>query len=136
MYVSHERRAQIEHAGRLHGAPELIVEILSPGNENRRRDEVIKRQTYGKFGVDEYWIVDPEQRTIVVYRLQEGVLRLENTYAAQDQLTTPLSPISCFLSVAFSPLNRCFPLCLRINYLLSVEPAVVPGQSHLMAAAR
>ena len=92
IYVSHERRAQIEHGGRLHGAPELIVEILSPGNENRRRDEVIKRQTYGKFGVDEYWIVDPEQRTIAMYRLQGSALHLEDTWAAQNQLTTSLLP--------------------------------------------
>jgi Uma2 family endonuclease len=90
VYISHERLAQIEHGGRLHGAPELIIEILSPGNENRHRDEVIKRQTYGKFGVSEYWIVDPEQRTIAAYRLKDGVLRLEATFAAQHQLTTPL----------------------------------------------
>ena len=92
VYVSHERRTQIEHGGRLHGAPELIVEILSPGNENRRRDEVIKRQTYAKFGVDEYWIVDPEQQMIGVYRLQGEVLQLQATFTAQDQLTTPLLP--------------------------------------------
>jgi Uma2 family endonuclease len=92
VYISHEWLAQIGHAGRLHGAPELIVEVLSPGNENRRRDEMIKRQTHGKFGVDEYWIVDGEVRMITVYRLGNGVVRLDATFAAQDQLTTPLLP--------------------------------------------
>lgn len=92
VYISHERLAQIEHGGRLHGAPELIVEILSPGNENRRRDEVIKRQTYGKFGVDEYWIVDGEARTIAQFRLLNGVLSPIATLGSDDTATTPLLP--------------------------------------------
>ena len=92
VYVSHERRDQIEHGGRLRGAPELVIEILSPGSENRRRDEVVKRQTYGKFGVEEYWIVDPEQRAIEVYRLSEGALLPVATLTEQDTLTTPLLP--------------------------------------------
>ena len=92
IYMSHERRDQIEHGGRLRGAPELVIEVLSPGDENRRRDEVVKRQTYGKFGVEEYWIVDPEQHVIEVYRLSDGALLPVATLAEQDTLTTPLLP--------------------------------------------
>jgi len=92
VYITHERLAQIEHGGRLHGAPELIVEILSPGNENRRRDEVIKRQTYGKFGVDEYWIVDGAARMIAQFRLHNGVLQPTATFRSDDSMQTPLLP--------------------------------------------
>jgi Uma2 family endonuclease len=92
VYISHERLAQIEHGGRLHGAPELIVEILSPGNDNRRRDEVIKRQTYGKFGVDEYWIVDGEARMIAQFRLHNGVLQPTATFHSDDSMWTSLLP--------------------------------------------
>ncbi len=103
VYVSHERLAQIEHEGRLRGAPELIIEIMSPGSENRRRDEVIKRQTYGKFGVNEYWIVDSEQRTIGVFRLQDGALKPAATLGAVDTLQTPLLPhFSAAVSTIFS----------------------------------
>ncbi|MEJ7708302.1 MAG: Uma2 family endonuclease [Pyrinomonadaceae bacterium] len=42
---------------KINGAPELVIEIVSPGKQNARRDRVIKRQVYGKYGVKEYWIV-------------------------------------------------------------------------------
>jgi Uma2 family endonuclease len=53
----------------LHGSPDLIIEILSPSNS--RHDHVIKKNLYEKFGVQEYWIVDPETRRAVGYTLNE-----------------------------------------------------------------
>lgn len=63
------------------------MEILSPNN--RGYDERVKYQTYERFGVGEYWIVDPEAETVMVYRRAEGkFVRAESG----DALTTPLLP--------------------------------------------
>jgi Uma2 family endonuclease len=75
------------------GPPDLAVEILSP--TSIRRDRGIKRATYTRFGVGEYWLVDLVARTIEVYRLEPGsppAYRLERIYGPGDVLTTPLLP--------------------------------------------
>jgi Uma2 family endonuclease len=53
----------------LHGVPDFIIEIQSPGNSHH--DRVIKKDLYEKFGVKEYWIVDPETRKAIGYSLNE-----------------------------------------------------------------
>jgi Uma2 family endonuclease len=73
-------------------SPALAVEIVSPGKENARRDRVMKRQAYGKYGVGEYWIVDPEARMLEVYRLVEGALALVATLTGADEVTSTLLP--------------------------------------------
>ena len=91
-FVSRERGALIASGERITGAPELMVEIVSPGSENARRDRVVKRQVYGKHGVLEYWIVDPENRTVEVYRVRQRSLELCVTLLGQDELTSSLLP--------------------------------------------
>lgn len=54
-------------------APDLVVEILSPGT--RRRDLTVKRDLYARFGVQEYWIVDPESRMVQVLALVGGAFQ-------------------------------------------------------------
>jgi Uma2 family endonuclease len=61
-------------------APDLVVEILSPGT--RRRDLDTKRALYARFGVQEYWIVDPEARTLTVLALARD--RYEPVSAGDD----------------------------------------------------
>jgi Uma2 family endonuclease len=52
------------------GAPDLIVEILSPGNS---KTELRHKYTlYESFGVREYWIIHPEHQNLIIYTLQEG----------------------------------------------------------------
>jgi Uma2 family endonuclease len=53
------------------GAPDLIVEILSP--KNSKHDTNTKFNLYQEAGVNEYWIVDIEQKMILVYTLQDGI---------------------------------------------------------------
>lgn len=94
IYISNERQKEIATGARVSGAPDLIIEILSPGAENERRDRHAKRQLYRKYGVKEYWIVDPEKRAIQVYRTSK--LRLVATLGLRDEITTPLLPgFSC-----------------------------------------
>ena len=67
LFVSNERR---EVLGKwIHGAPDLVIEILSPGT--RRTDEITKRHLYGRVGVREYWIVDGEVEAVKIYRRQD-----------------------------------------------------------------
>ena len=102
VYISNELRDLIATGKHIEGAPELAIEIISPGAENRRRDQVVKRQTYAKFGVKEYWIADAENRTIEVYRLRDGLLDLTAILTARDELTTPLLPdFSCRVTDIF-----------------------------------
>jgi Uma2 family endonuclease len=91
VYISHERRKRILKEGHLYGTPEIAIEILSPGSTNIRRDRHLKRNLYSSRGVDEYWIVDPESRTVEIHRKQrEGGLDFLASLQETDELTTPL----------------------------------------------
>ncbi len=76
--------------GKLHAAPELIAEVLSPGATNEKRDREAKLKLYSRRGVDEYWIIDWRQRHVEVFRREEARLTLAATLAESDNLTTPL----------------------------------------------
>jgi Uma2 family endonuclease len=92
VFVSQERQPEIAAGERVTGAPDLMIEVLSPGTENARRDREVKRQLYGRYGVPEYWIVDPEQRAVEVYRQQQGSLECMGTFMDHDHVTSPLFP--------------------------------------------
>lgn len=112
VWISQERLAQIEdEAGHLLGAPELIVEVLSPGSTNERRDSPretlpereAKRKQYSVYGVQEYWICDCLLRQVEVYRRQDAVLTLVATLMGQDEITSPLLPnFRCAIARFFS----------------------------------
>jgi Uma2 family endonuclease len=91
-YLSHERMEKIASGEHITGAPELMIEFVSPGSKNARRDRVLKRQVYGRHGVQEYWIVDPRKRRIEVYQLREHALELLTTLFETDEITSPLLP--------------------------------------------
>lgn len=93
VWISHGRRAQgLEPDGKLHIAPELAIEVLSPGGANERRDRETKLKLYSRIGVAEYWIADWRARTVEVYRRGGGLLRLVATLGDGDTLTSPLLP--------------------------------------------
>lgn len=78
--------------GKWHLAPALAIEILSPGRENAERDRETKLTLYGRRGVREYWIVDPANRSVEIYRRRAGILDLVTTALADEMLTSPLLP--------------------------------------------
>ena len=92
LYVSNERRQVLDKGDWVRGAPDLVVEVLSPST--RRRDETIKRHAYERTGVDEYWLVDPERDVITIHqRVGDRFVRVaELTRGAGDVLTTKLMP--------------------------------------------
>jgi Uma2 family endonuclease len=92
VYFSNERAATAITVLHATSAPDLVVEIGSPGT--RKRVETIKRRLYERSGVIEYWVVDPELDLIRVYRRgEEGFERpIELSREASDVLTTSLLP--------------------------------------------
>ncbi|HKZ77690.1 MAG TPA: Uma2 family endonuclease [Pyrinomonadaceae bacterium] len=92
VFFRHGRREEIVSGERLTGAPDLVIEILSPGAENIRRDRVAKRQLYARYGVHEYWLVDLEEQAIEVYHLHEETLDLVNKFSDTDELTSSALP--------------------------------------------
>ncbi len=93
VWISNARLAvALGDDGKLRAVPELVVEVLSPGTANEERDRVTKRQHYGHWGVQEYWIIDRFARTIEIYRLAEGGLQPVVTLGTSDDLSSPLLP--------------------------------------------
>ena len=66
-----------------YGAPEMVVEILSPSTA--RKDLLIKLNKYMKAGVQEYWLIHPDEKYVIVYTNMEDALQL-HTYSFQDQV--------------------------------------------------
>lgn len=102
VFYSHARGQQIIANDRLNAAPEIVIEILSPGRENISRDRIAKRQLYAKHGVSEYWIVDSENRSIEIYRLAGQSLDLLAVLRNDDKITSPVLPgFDCPLTKIF-----------------------------------
>jgi Uma2 family endonuclease len=87
MFVSREREHILTRAN-VQGAPDLIVEILSPSSSTR--DWRAKRELYATHGVPEYWIIDPTNRIVSVMLLQDGVLQIEQTRTENDTATSTI----------------------------------------------
>jgi Uma2 family endonuclease len=103
VYFGHDVRDTLVKNDRVHGPPSLVVEILSPGSSNIRRDRVVKLQLYAKHDVPEYWIIDLKNRAIERYVNQASSLVLQETLGADETLTTPALPgFSCRISEIFS----------------------------------
>jgi len=91
------------------GAPDLIVEVLSAGT--RKYDRTTKKEIYEKYGVKEYWLIDPRSRTIDVFHLINGKYVMDNTYEfyAKDELIENLErdfePVTEFKTSLFDDLT-------------------------------
>ncbi|MFK0735007.1 MAG: Uma2 family endonuclease [Gloeotrichia echinulata GP01] len=103
VWASNERLERLlDEAGHLTGAPELIIEVLSPGEKNEKRDKETKLKLYSVQGVLEYWICDRTQKKLEVYRREQATLKLAATLFEQDELTSPVLPgFKCLVSKFF-----------------------------------
>lgn len=87
LFISKER-AYIVAPGSIRGAPDLVVEILSPSTEER--DRTVKGRIYARYGVREYWLVSPEERSVEVLVLSDEGYRMSGVHRAEDLVTSPL----------------------------------------------
>ena len=87
LFVSNARAGIVTEAN-IQGAPDLVVEVLSPAST--QYDRGYKRTLYGRSGVLEYWIVDPESRTVEVYVAGDRGLDHRATYSGGETLTSQL----------------------------------------------
>ncbi|MEW6171990.1 MAG: Uma2 family endonuclease [Bacillota bacterium] len=85
IFIARERMEIIEPA-RINGAPDLVAEILSP--TTAYYDLRKKYKVYEKCGVSEYWIVDPEEKSVQIFLLKEGKFALDQEAATQGTVTS------------------------------------------------
>ena len=84
-----------------------MIEILSPGVANIRRDRIVKLQLYSKHRVPEYWIVDPDNLAVEQYVLHGSSLKLIQTLQRDDVLSSSaIAGFSCLVSDIFSRIGK------------------------------
>jgi Uma2 family endonuclease len=87
LYVSKGRLSVLTEKN-VQGAPDLVVEVLSPSTAET--DRTIKLKLYARYGVQEYWIMDPYGPSAEIYRRQKKGFGPVKTLGAMDPLTSPL----------------------------------------------
>lgn len=93
--------------GKYHAAPDLVVEVLSPGGTNERRDREFKLWLYSRHGVLEYWIISWIEQRLEIYRREAGQLKLHSTLYKADTVQSPHLPgFTCQVSQFFEDIFR------------------------------
>jgi Uma2 family endonuclease len=100
LFVLNEHRDILQDWVR--GVPDLVIEILSPSTE--ARDRGIKLKAYARYGVGEYWIVDPNAQVIEIYRRVTEGFHVAVTCTKGMTIETPLLPgFSLTVATVFNP---------------------------------
>jgi Uma2 family endonuclease len=89
LYIS-SARASVLTENNVQGAPDLVVEVLSETTADM--DRRTKLKLYARFGVQEYWIINPVICAVEVYRQEKGNFELTAKLHSDDFLTSPLLP--------------------------------------------
>lgn len=89
LFVSAER-ASIITRPEVVGCPDLVVEVLSPGTQER--DSNYKKTLYARYGAREYWIVDPDAKTLDRYVLGNAGFNPPERFTESDSFSSPLFP--------------------------------------------
>ena len=88
LFISKEHMAMV--TDRVRGAPDLVIEVLSPGSE--ARDRVVKATVYARYGVREYCLVDPTVRTVEVRTLGQAGFERAGLYEPDGELQSSVLP--------------------------------------------
>jgi len=86
-FISRER-INIVKDKNIQGPPDLVVEILSPYSE--KIDRISKTRLYGRFGVKEYWIVDPDRKEVTVLQLKGESYKKRGVFGVGDTFDSKL----------------------------------------------
>lgn len=86
LYLAPDTTCVVEET-RLRGAPDLVVEVLS--RSTAKKDRESKFRAYQKFGVREYWIIDPVNAYLEVYVLENGLFNKIGIFVVGDTFTSP-----------------------------------------------
>lgn len=89
IFVSKERFSILTEAG-VDGAPDLVVEILSP--KTAKLDRENKRKIYARSGVQELWIISPDTQRVEIFRLPENAEKPVEIWGQDEVFTSPLLP--------------------------------------------
>ena len=102
LFVSRKRKHLLSDGQKVQGAPDLVVEIVSPSSEDTDRET--KHELYGKHGVTEYWLVDPKAETISIHRQRGDTLASTDIFGRGETLRSPLfAGLELHLDDIFSP---------------------------------
>lgn len=83
-------QAEIVRADAIHGAPQLLIEVLS--SSHAERDRIVKRRLFAENGVSEYWIVDPDSRSIEVLVLSGRSFEPRGWFPQEASILSPTFP--------------------------------------------
>jgi Uma2 family endonuclease len=89
LWVSDARKKIITKRN-IQGAPDLVVEITSI--HTKREDLVLKKKLYGRHGVSEYWLVDPDRNSLDVFKRRGRGLRHAASFGRRESFETPMFP--------------------------------------------
>ncbi len=102
LFISRERDHLLSGGQNVQGAPDLVVEILSPSSAEQDRGK--KRALYGQHGVTEYWLVDPIAETVTIHQQRGGVLAATDSFGRGQTLRSRLfAGLELHLDDIFSP---------------------------------
>jgi Uma2 family endonuclease len=96
----HDRKGLFGSA-KLEGAPSLAIEIISPSTG--QRDRGIKRDLYARYGVPEYWTVDPNAKTVTIFSDPEGGRYRSETVSSDTAVSATIPNVTADLAALFAP---------------------------------
>jgi Uma2 family endonuclease len=94
MMMIHRSRLHLVTERGIEGAPDMVVEIISPGS--RKRDKGVKMGTYAKFGVQEYWVIDSDTRTLEQFQLVRESYELIRLFGGDELVNSDKLPCVSF----------------------------------------